>query len=116
VRYRLQSASMCGVEESADIEKAQANIPEPTGEAFDSYLGPGRLVPIEGQIKLVSAKVGDPDRSSYEQARAIYDYVIATMTYDKSGNGWGRGDAIFAETSKRATAPTSIRCSSRSRA
>jgi transglutaminase-like putative cysteine protease len=53
-------------------------------------------VPIDGQIKLVSAEVGDPNRSSYEQARAIYDYVIANMTYDKSGNGWGRGDAIYA--------------------
>src|SRR5271155_4264800 len=84
------------VEESADMEKAQANIPEPTGGAFDSYLGPDRLVPIDGQIKLVSAKVGDPNRSSYEQARAIYDYVIANMIYDKSGNGWGRGDAIYA--------------------
>jgi transglutaminase-like putative cysteine protease len=84
------------VEESADMEKAQANIPEPTGGAFASYLGPDQLVPIDGQIKLVSAKVGDPYSSSYEQARAIYDYVIANMTYDKSGKGWGRGDAIYA--------------------
>ena len=84
------------VEESADMEKAQANLPEPTGGTFASYLRPDRLVPIDGEIKLVSAKVGDPYSSSYEQARAIYDYVIANMTYDKSGNGWGRGDAIYA--------------------
>jgi transglutaminase-like putative cysteine protease len=84
------------IEESADIEKARANIPEPTGGPFASYLGPDNLVPIDGQIKLVSAKVGDPDGSSYEQARAIYDYVIANMSYDKSGEGWGRGDAIYA--------------------
>jgi transglutaminase-like putative cysteine protease len=84
------------VEESADMEKAQANMPEPTGGPFASYLGPDSLVPIDGQIKLVSAKVGDPDGSSYDQARAIYDYVIAHMTYDKSGQGWGRGDAIYA--------------------
>jgi transglutaminase-like putative cysteine protease len=84
------------VEESADTEKAQANIPEPTGGAFASYLGPDRLVPIDGQIKLVSTTVGDPVGSSYEQARAIYDYIVATMTYDKSGQGWGRGDAIYA--------------------
>jgi transglutaminase-like putative cysteine protease len=84
------------VEESADTEKAQANIREPTGGAFASYLGPDRLVPIDGQIKLVRATVGDPVGSSYEQARAIYDYVVATMTYDKSGRGWGRGDAIYA--------------------
>ena len=82
------------VEESADLEKAQANGPRPTGGAFAGYLGPDRLVPIDGQIKLVSAKVGEPDGSSYEQAKAIYDYVIANMTYDKSGQGWGRGDAI----------------------
>ncbi len=84
------------LEESADMEKAQMKIPEPTGGAFDTYLGPDRLVPIDGQIKLVSAKAGDTDGSSYEQARAIYDYVIANMTYDKSGQGWGRGDAIYA--------------------
>jgi transglutaminase-like putative cysteine protease len=84
------------VEESADVEKAQANIPEPTDGPLASYLGPDRLIPIDGQIKQVSAKVGDPDGSSYEQARAIYDYVIANMAYDKSGQGWGRGDAIYA--------------------
>jgi transglutaminase-like putative cysteine protease len=84
------------LEESADIEKAQANVPEPSGGAFASYLGPDRLVPVDGQIKLVSAKVGDANGSAYEQARAIYDYVIANMSYDKSGKGWGRGDAIYA--------------------
>jgi len=89
------------VEESADMGKAQAKTPEPTGGAFTSYLGPDRLVPIDGQIKLASAKVGDPEGSSYEQARAIYDYVIANMSYDKSGKGWGRGDAIYACTFKK---------------
>src|SRR6516165_6375 len=84
------------VEESADLAQAQATIPEPTGGAFASYLGPDRLVPIDGQIKVVSAKVGDPDGSSYQQARAIYDYVVANMIYDKSGTGWGRGDALYA--------------------
>ncbi len=89
------------VEESADVEKARANIPKPNGAAFADYLGPDRLVPIDGQIRLVSSKVGDPDGSSYEQDRAIYDYVIANMSYDKSGKGWGRGDAIYACNVKR---------------
>jgi len=84
------------VEESADVEKAQAKMREPTDGKFASYLGPDRLVPIDGQIKLVSAKVGDEDGSAYDQARAIYEYVIANMAYDKSGKGWGRGDAIYA--------------------
>jgi hypothetical protein len=84
------------VEESADIEKAQANTPEPTDGAFAAYLQPDRLVPIDGEIKQVSLKAGDMDGSSYAQARAIYDYVIANMSYDKTGTGWGRGDAIHA--------------------
>jgi transglutaminase-like putative cysteine protease len=91
IRFRVRR-----VEESADLAEARANIPEPTGGTFASYLGPDRLVPIDGQIKAVSAKVGDPDGSSYQQARAVYDYVIANMIYDKSGTGWGRGDAIYA--------------------
>jgi hypothetical protein len=91
IRFKVRRA-----EESADMEKAQANIPAPARATFASYLGPDRLVPIDGQIKLVSSKVGAPDGTSYEQARAIYEYVIANMSYDKSGMGWGRGDAIYA--------------------
>jgi len=35
------------------------------------------------------------------KARRIYDYVASTMRYDKSGEGWGRGDAMWACDSKR---------------
>lgn len=28
--------------------------------------------------------------------KALYDHVVGRMRYDKSGNGWGRGDAIYA--------------------
>ncbi|HEY2106054.1 MAG TPA: transglutaminase domain-containing protein [Candidatus Binataceae bacterium] len=84
------------VEEAADPAQAQRNLPEPTDGKFAGYLGPDHLVPIDGEIARVSAKVGDANGSSYEQARAIYSYVIANMAYDKSGTGWGRGDAIYA--------------------
>ncbi|MGA2412481.1 MAG: transglutaminase domain-containing protein, partial [Candidatus Binataceae bacterium] len=96
IRFKLRR-----VEDSANIEKAQAKIPEPTGGIFASYLSPDRLVPIDGQIKLVSAKAGDTGGSAYQQAWAIYNYVIANMSYDKSGTGWGRGDAIYACNVKR---------------
>ena len=36
-----------------------------------------------------------------DKARKIYDYVVATMKYNKDGTGWGRGDAIWACDSKR---------------
>ena len=84
------------LEEAADPSRSQRNLPEPRDGKFASYLGPDRLVPIDGEISRVSAKIGDGSGSAYEQARAIYSYVIANMAYDKSGTGWGRGDAIYA--------------------
>ena len=36
-----------------------------------------------------------------DRALALYDYVFNTMRYDKSGTGWGRGDAEWACDSKR---------------
>ena len=35
-------------------------------------------------------------RGELQQARAIYDYVIAHMSYDKTVPGWGRGDTLRA--------------------
>jgi transglutaminase-like putative cysteine protease len=84
------------VEESADLIKAERNVPEPLDGNFKKTLAPDKLVPINGQILQVSAKVGDSGASPYQQAQSIYNYVIANMAYDKSGTGWGRGDAIYA--------------------
>jgi hypothetical protein len=36
-----------------------------------------------------------------DRALALYEYVFETMRYDKSGTGWGRGDAEWACDSKR---------------
>ncbi len=84
------------VEERADLAEAKRALPEPRGGTFAADLGADRLIPIDGEIAQVSARVGSSGASPYDQARAIYDYVVATMTYDKTGTGWGRGDAIYA--------------------
>lgn len=31
-----------------------------------------------------------------EQGRALYDHVLGRLKHDKSGSGWGRGDAQYA--------------------
>jgi hypothetical protein len=36
-----------------------------------------------------------------DRARALYDYTFNNMRYDKSGTGWGRGDAEWACDAKR---------------
>jgi transglutaminase-like putative cysteine protease len=65
------------------------------------FLQPDRRVPLDGVIGELAAQETRGMREPLEKARAIYNYVIATMRYDKSGTGWGNGDAIWACTAKR---------------
>jgi transglutaminase-like putative cysteine protease len=60
------------------------------------FLKPDRLVPIDGKLKALSDENTQGKRGVVEKARALYDYVFKTMRYDKSGTGWGRGDAVWA--------------------
>ena len=75
---------------------ADANTVGPSLATADLYLGPDRLVPTDGLIAELSAQETSGVEPLLEKARRIYDYVVSTMRYDKSGEGWGRGDALFA--------------------
>jgi transglutaminase-like putative cysteine protease len=77
---------------------AQSDPPPPDLQRF---LEPDRRVPIQGVIADLSAQQTRGVQDPLAKARAIYDFVIATMRYDKSGTGWGNGDAIWACTAKR---------------
>lgn len=65
------------------------------------YLEPDKLVPLNGVIADLAKQETAGDTTEIAKARHIYDYVITTMRYDKTGDGWGRGDAVWACTSKR---------------
>jgi transglutaminase-like putative cysteine protease len=67
---------------------------------MEEDLQPDALVPIDGRVAEIAEQVTAGAETELEKARAIYDYVTHTMTYDKSGEGWGRGDAIYACTAK----------------
>jgi len=60
------------------------------------YLLPNNLIPIDGQIKKEAMRVTLNAKSDMDRVKAIYDHIIKTVTYDKSGTGWGRGDALYA--------------------
>jgi transglutaminase-like putative cysteine protease len=77
-----------------------ANTATNTGD-LRRFLEPDRRVPLAGTIAEISAEQTRGIQDPMAKARAIYDYVIATMRYDKSGTGWGNGDAIWACTAKR---------------
>jgi transglutaminase-like putative cysteine protease len=65
------------------------------------YLGPDKLVPITGRPAELAAQVTAGKDSQLAKARAIYDYVFANMSYDKSGTGWGHGDVLYACNAKK---------------
>ncbi|MFN0101844.1 MAG: transglutaminase-like domain-containing protein [Bryobacteraceae bacterium] len=69
----------------------------------DCCLGPDRLVPIDGKISTWASQVVAAAKAErdIEKARAIYNHVIATVKYDKSGKGWGRGDIYYACDARR---------------
>jgi len=67
------------------------------------WLKPDRLVPIDGQIRAWAREVVDTAhaRTDLEMARAIYNHIVATVKYDKTGKGWGRGDIYYACDARR---------------
>jgi transglutaminase-like putative cysteine protease len=60
------------------------------------FLRPEKLVPINETFRTLADKAAAGKTDDLERAKAIYDHVISRMRYDKSGTGWGRGDAVYA--------------------
>ena len=67
------------------------------------WLEPDRLVPLDDKIRAWAQEVVDKAgaRTDLEKARAIYNHIVATVKYDKTGKGWGRGDIYYACDARR---------------
>lgn len=70
-------------------------------QLLQRYLQPDKLVPLNGVIAELAKEHTAGADTPLAKARQIYDYVVSTIHYDKSGEGWGRGDALWACDSKR---------------
>lgn len=68
----------------------------PPPSDLERFLLPDRLVPIDGAIGEEARRVAGDASTPRQRARRLYDYLLKTMRYDKSGTGWGRGDALYA--------------------
>lgn len=90
IQERLQQAAYSGAKEDRDPEMAR-------------WLQPDRLVPIDGKVKQWAHEVvdGAGAKTDLEKVRAIYNHVVSTVKYDKSGQGWGRGDIYYACDARR---------------
>jgi len=65
------------------------------------YLLPDILVPIDGPVEAEARQVINGSLTPSEKVEALYDHLIKTMKYDKSGIGWGNGDALYACESRK---------------
>lgn len=81
------------LERSADVTRATGRE-APSG--YEPWLASDALVPVSDRVRKIAADVTKGKSTPLAKARAIYDYVLSTMRYEKKGEGWGRGDIMWA--------------------
>jgi transglutaminase-like putative cysteine protease len=82
--------------------RENAGADEPLSDAERAqYLEAEPLVPLDGPVRALALEATRGLETDLEKARAIYETVVGRMKYDKSGTGWGRGDALFACDARR---------------
>ena len=77
------------------VRKEKAAYPASNADSA-RYLQPEKLVPVNETFKTLAEKAAAGKTDDLERAKALYDHVISRMRYDKTGTGWGRGDAVYA--------------------
>ena len=60
------------------------------------YLEPDQKVPLNSTFETIVAEVLAGKRGELVRARALYDHVIDGMRYQRYGDGWGQGNALYA--------------------
>lgn len=76
-----------------DVSKNAETAPQ---ASLARYLAPDRLVPIDGKLAEEAKRIAGGVKGVLTQARYLYDHIVQSVSYDKSGVGWGRGDANYA--------------------
>jgi hypothetical protein len=79
-----------------EVERMEKGAYTDDAAAAAQYLRPDRMIPADEKIKAIAEKAVAGLQSDLMRARALYDHVIDQMRYMKFGDGWGKGDAVFA--------------------
>lgn len=58
-------------------------------------------IPFRGLVARLAGEQAGSINNTAEKIGALYTYVYETMTYSRDGEGWGRGDPVWACTSRR---------------
>jgi transglutaminase-like putative cysteine protease len=81
--------------------KRTDQTPSVVPASMSRWIAPDDLIPTDGKIKQLAIEVTGSQSGSVAKAKAAYDYLFTNMRYDKTGSGWGRGDAVWACDAKR---------------
>lgn len=84
----------------AQLERADRK-PSVVPASMSRFIAPDSLIPTDGKIKELAVEVTGSQTGTVAKAKAAYDYLFTNMRYDKTGSGWGRGDAVWACDAKR---------------
>ena len=63
---------------------------------LEKFLRPESIVPAGKSFKQIAQEVIAGKNTDLVRARGLYDHVIDSMRYMKFGDGWGKGDAVYA--------------------
>ena len=74
-------------ETMSTLAETKATKPE-----LERALRADRLVTLSPRVRKLASEVTTGKRAAIDEARAIYDHLLATMKYDKTIAGWGKGD------------------------
>ena len=79
------------------VKRLEKGIYVDDGTSPTDFLAPERLVPDSEQFQDIATEVlKDKRGGDLVRARALYDHTIDTMLYQKFGDGYGKGDAMYA--------------------
>lgn len=82
-----------------DVTRQEGRANKKDTSNVKQWLKADRLVTIDNTARKLALEVIkniSTDAPNSVKARTIYDYIVSTMKYDKAGEGWGRGDFLYA--------------------
>lgn len=91
VRYRVKVRA-----EHFPAEPSERNSSPEDIRLFEPHLKSNRLMVVNEQVQALARTITANSATTLQKARAIYQYVIDHMKYDKQIPGWGKGDTLRA--------------------
>lgn len=79
-----------------DVERRETGAYPGDPQEARRYLQAEAMVPLDATLQAAATRAAAGRDGDLMRARALYDHVMDQMRYMKFGEGWGKGDALFA--------------------